>query len=79
MQGTPEYTFGMEKKAEKPKRGRGQPSKGDDSRCVTVTVKVTRNELKAWKATAEEEGVSFTGYLLEPRRKELERKRKGKI
>lgn len=73
------YTVGMDTNAEKPKRGRGQPPKGDDSRCVSVTVKVTRNELAAWKAEAEAQGMSFTGYLLEPRRKELQRKqRKGK-
>lgn len=66
----------MKTDAEKPKRGRGQPSKGDDSRCVSVTVKVTRNEYAAWKAEAEAQGVSFTGYLLEPRRRELQRKRR---
>lgn len=69
----------MDTNAEKPKRGRGQPSKGDDSRCVSVTVKVTRNEYVAWKAEAEAQRMSFTGYLLEPRRKELQRqRRKGK-
>lgn len=69
----------MDTNAEKPKRGRGQPPKGDDSRCVGVTVKMSRNELKAWKAEAEAQGMSFTSYLLEPRRKELQRKqRKGK-
>ena len=58
---------------EKSKRGRGQPSKGDDSRCVSVTVKVTRNEYVAWKAEAKAQGMSFTGYLLEPRRYERKR------
>ena len=59
----------------KTKRGRGQPSKGDDSRCVSVTVKVTRNEYVVWKKEALEQGMSFTGYLLEPRRKKLQRRR----
>jgi hypothetical protein len=69
----------MDTNAEKPKRGRGQPSKGDDSRCVSVTVKVTRNEYVAWRAEAKAQGMSFTGFLLEPRRLERERKReKGK-
>jgi hypothetical protein len=67
----------MKTNAEKPKRGRGQPPKGDDSRNVSVTVKVTRNEYMAWRAEAEAQGMSFTGYLLEPRRKELKRKLKG--
>lgn len=66
----------MDTNAEKPKRGRGQPPKGDDSRCVSVTVKVTRNEYIAWKAEAAAQGKSFTGYLLEPRRRERERKLK---
>lgn len=69
----------MDTNAEKPKRGRGQPPKGDDSRCVSVTVKVTRNEYVAWKEAAAAQGMSFTGYLLEPRRIELQHKRrKGK-
>lgn len=72
----PLYSDGMDTNAEKPKRGRGQPPKGDDSRCVGITVKVTRNELAAWKAEAEAQGMSFTGYLLEPRRRELSRKRR---
>jgi hypothetical protein len=69
----------MDTNFEKPKRGRGQPSKGDNSRCVTVTVKVTRNENVAWRAEAKAQGMSFTGFLLEPRRKELKRKLKGKV
>ena len=69
----------MKTDAEKPKRGRGQPSKGDDSRCVGVTVKTTRNEWVAWKAEAEARGMSFTSFLLEPLRREWKRKqRKGK-
>lgn len=69
----------MDINAEKPKRGRGQPPKGDDSRCVSVTVKVSRNEFAIWKAEAAVRGMSFTGYLLEPRRRELQRRqRKGK-
>ncbi|MCL2001309.1 MAG: hypothetical protein FWG74_07730 [Planctomycetes bacterium] len=64
----------MDTNAKKPKRGRGQPPKGDDSRCVSVTVKVTRNENFAWRAEAKAQGMSFTAYLLEPRRRELKRK-----
>ncbi len=67
----------MDTNAEKPKRGRGQPSKGDDSRCVGVTVKMSRNEFKLWKAEAEARGMSFTSYLLEPRRREVQKRRKG--
>ena len=66
----------MKTNAEKPKRGRGQPSKGDDSRCVGVTVKMSRNEWAIWKAEAEAQGLSFTSFLLGPLRKELQRKRK---
>ena len=55
---------------------------GDDGRIVSVTVKVTRNEFAIWKAEAAEIGMPYTVYLLEPRRKELQRKqreqRKGK-
>ena len=67
----------MDTNAEKPKRGRGQPSKGDDSRCVGVTVKMSRNEFKLWKAEAEAREMSFTSYLLEPRRREVQKRRKG--
>lgn len=70
------YSGGMDINAEKPKRGRGQPSKGDDCRNVGVTVKMSRNEFKTWKAEAEAQGMSFTAFLLEPRRRELERKRR---
>jgi hypothetical protein len=68
---------GMKTNIEKPKRGRGQPSKGDDGRCIGVTVKLSRNELAIWKAEAEAAGMSFGSYLLAPRRKEL-KKRKDK-
>jgi hypothetical protein len=64
----------MDTNAEKPKRGPGKPSKGDDGRCVSVTVKVTRNEYVAWKAEAKAQGMTFTGFLLEPRRRERARK-----
>jgi hypothetical protein len=64
----------MDTNTEKPKRGRGKPSKGDDGRSVTIAVKVTRNEYVAWKAEAEAQGMSFTGFLLEPRRRERARK-----
>ena len=64
----------MDTNAEKPKRGRGRPPKGTDSRCVSVTVKVTHNEYAYWRAEAEAQGMSFTGFLLEPRRRERARK-----
>lgn len=70
------YNDGMDTNIGKPKRGRGQPPKGDNSRCVGVTVKMSRNELKAWKAEAEARGMSFTSYLLEPRRLESQRQRR---
>lgn len=68
----------MNTNAEKPKRGRGQPPKGDDSRCIALTVKLSRNEYVVWKAEAEAKGMSFGSFLLEPRRRELKRKLKGK-
>jgi hypothetical protein len=38
---------------------------------------VSRNELTVWKAEAEARKMSFSAYLLAPRRKELARKLKG--
>ena len=68
------YDDGMKTNAEKPKRGRGRPSKGDDCRNVSATVKMSRNEYAAWKAMAAERSESFSNFLLRPLREKLKRK-----
>lgn len=48
---------------------RGQPTKGDDAKIIGVHAKASRNEIEVWKRMAEESGLTFAKFLLEPLRK----------
>lgn len=58
-------------RAAKPRLGR--PSLGDDAHNLTLTLRVSRNELEAWKALAEDKGMTVRDYILSPHRKALRR------
>lgn len=48
---------------------RGQPTKGDDARIVSVHLKASLNEVEVWKRMAAESGLTFAKFILEPLRK----------
>lgn len=63
----------MREKTEQ-KRKRGRPALGDDARILYLTLRVSRNEIAAWKERADHEGVTVRDYLLAPHRRTLKRK-----
>lgn len=68
----------MKKPEEPVKRGVGKPSKGDDARNKCITLRATTNEITAWRKEADEQGVSFSEFVLGPLRRYMtRRKRKG--
>ncbi len=56
-------------RAAKPRSGR--PPLGDDAHNLTLTLRVSRNELEAWKAMAAKKGMTVRDYILSPHRKAL--------
>lgn len=56
------------------KRRRGRPPLGDDARILYLTLRVSRNELAAWKALADKRGVTVRDYILAPHRRTMKRK-----
>lgn len=55
------------------KRGRGRPTLGRDARIVPLTLRVTENELEAWRRLAEAQGMGVREYILAPHRRKLKR------
>lgn len=58
----------------KPRMGR--PPLGDDAHNLTLTLRVSHNEIAAWTDMAKAKGMTIRDYILAPHRKAL-RKLKG--
>lgn len=71
------YNGVMGKKKKSGKARMGRPSLGRDARRIPITVRVSANELNAWRKAAKAARMSLGSYLLAPRREELERREQG--
>ena len=60
----------------KSKRKMGRPSLGKDARNLGVLVRVSANELAAWRIAANAAGLTLSSWIAEPRRDETERQRR---
>ncbi len=60
----------MDKKRKKRSR-MGRPPMGKNARNINIAIRVSANELAAWRRAAKAAGVSLGEYLLAPRRSEL--------
>ena len=56
----------------KRKDPRGRKSLGDRGRRITLAVKVSPRELRAWRKAARAAGLPLSTWLLRPRRDEME-------
>lgn len=65
----------MDENTPKPeKRCPGRPSLGRDARVVPFTLRVSENEIEAWRRLAEAQGMSVREYILAPHRRALKSK-----
>jgi hypothetical protein len=55
------------------KRRVGRPSKGDDAKKVPVMVKLSKKELRVFRAAAKGDGMALGPWLIWHRRQELEK------
>ena len=54
------------RKSTKSKSRMGRPPLGADARVVSLTVKVSANELALWRELAEKQGIGLRYFVLRP-------------